>query len=134
MARVLIMTLTMVGGAAGPIAADDECAARDCETTRPDGRTAPFEVYWPGHHGNGSLFTVLPLGGAILAEPHMVEPDGSIGEKLFWYRAADVGEVGDLELSGTEVDSGAATSFVIPDGYGQRFQVAGVSFPGEGCY
>lgn len=54
--------------------------------------------------------------------------------KFGWWRAPDVGVAGDLQISGHETNTGAGIVASIPDGYGQRFQATGITFPAEGCY
>jgi hypothetical protein len=54
--------------------------------------------------------------------------------KFPWWRGPGVGAAGDLQITGQEVSTAASITASIPDGYGQRFQATGITFPTEGCY
>lgn len=84
------------------------------------------------NHGNGSLWTVLPAFGVIVARSHEVHGDGSIGLKFGWWRAVP----GELTISGRRLDrTGPPLQSGIPDGYGPTgFQATGIRFPSEGCW
>lgn len=106
-----------------------------CDVTLPNGDSPPGEEPSPTFHGTGSLFmSGLAEDGEIVADRRSIAEDGSIGIKLAFWRAPGVGEAGDLEIIGHEVNTGAVVTPTIPDGYGQRFQATGVIFPAEGCY
>jgi hypothetical protein len=108
-----------------------------CPRTRPS--TGPPEVSpdaffgWGASYGNGELW-VGGLGpdGVIAAGPDFVEPDGAVGMKFGWWRAAS----GDLRISGRRLDATAPPlRGDVPDGYGPTgFQASGVHFPTEGCW
>jgi len=117
-----------------------------CRVTLPNGSQPPVKhfggtvTYSPtyrgprsdrdaGSHGNGKLWTVLPLDGRLLLTP---EKDGSIGEKFFWWR----GVRGPLTIRGRRLDAPAdPLRSHVPAGYGETgFQASGVYFPSEGCW
>ena len=109
--------------------------AATCEPTLPNGDAPAGEQPSPTWYGIGLLYTsALGHGGEILADPRSVEADGSIGLKFAWWRAPGVGVAGDLRITGHELTTGATVTASIPDGYGQRFQASGITFPSEGCY
>ena len=74
----------------------------------------------------------LPERGVIEADARFVQPDGSIGWKLGWWRI----EPGSLIITGRRLDAVAPPLRVsIPDGYGREgFQASGVTFPTDGCW
>lgn len=82
-------------------------------------------LYWP--HG------ILPAGrlpsGASYAT---INPDGSIGAKLGWWR----GVPGRLRIRGRRLDAPATPlRAAVPNGYGPMgFQVSGLTFPTVGCW
>jgi hypothetical protein len=112
----------------------DEPAGAVCHTTRPNLMTPPAEEAEVLAHSDGRLYVGLPPDGEILADPRFIELDGSVGMKLWWWRAPGVGGAGDLVITGHELASRAPIRASIPEGYGQRFQATGISFPTEGCY
>lgn len=83
----------------------------------------------PYAHGNGKLWTVLPLDGK-LAMPS--DPDGSISDKFMWWRAVR----GALTIEGHRLDAPSAPAVpYIPRGYHDTgFQASGITFPTEGCW
>jgi hypothetical protein len=113
--------------------------ARRCPVTpprrfRPPPGVAADALFGAGSsHGNGKLW-VGGLGddGVIEGGPDYVEPDGSVGMKLGWWRAV----TGRLRISGRRLDGPAPPLHAdVPGGYGDRgFQASGVSFPTEGCW
>jgi hypothetical protein len=106
-----------------------------CIPTLPTGGTVPGETTAnPQLYSNGQLSTILQPTGEILADNRMIEADGSIGWKFAWWRAPGVGAAGDLRITGHELTTGATITASIAEGYGQRFQASGISFPTEGCY
>jgi hypothetical protein len=127
----LILWMVTGCGAGSPTVTSSAAA---CEPTQPNGETPPGESPSEARHGNGLLYTGLWPNGEILADPRFVEEDGSIGMKFWWWRAPGVGAAGDLEIRGHEITTGARITADIPDGYGQRFQATGITFPTEGCY
>jgi hypothetical protein len=82
--------------------------------------------------GNGKLWTILNLGGVLVASGDMVRPNGSIWWKFPWWRMV----AGHLTITGRRLD--APTSPLtsrVPGGYGNSgFQASGVIFPTEGCW
>ena len=128
---MLVLSIVVGCGASSPTGAP---MAAGCQPTQPNGDRPPGEEPGVTWYGNGRLYTALWSNGEILADPRYVEADGSIGMKFPWWRAPGVGAPGDLEIHGHEIATGAQITAVIPDGYGQRFQATGISFPTEGCY
>lgn len=113
--------------------------AKACPVTRPSRFDPPpgveHEVLFGADfsYGNGQLWVggLWPTG-IIAAEPYLVEPDGSIGIKLGWYRVAS----GELTITGRRTDGPAPPAWAdVPSGYGDSgFQASGVHFPTEGCW
>lgn len=110
--------------------------AKDCPVTKPGKAPEEIRDRLFGSSvavGNKDLW-VGGLGedGVILAEPRLVESDGSIGWKFGWWRIVP----GRLTVTGLRLDAPAPTPRVsVPDGYGpQGFQASGVFFPTEGCW
>ena len=133
------LTFLVAAGCGGPspsiASADPTPSAAACSPTQPNGDSPPGEDPSPGFFGDGRLYTsALSTGGEILAQSAFVGVDGSIGWKFPWWRAPGVGAAGDLRITGHETHTGAAIVASIPDGYGQRFQASGITFPSEGCY
>jgi hypothetical protein len=91
-------------------------AATVCKTTHANGATPPGEQPSPNDYGNGSLFTILPPNGEVLANGGDIQPDGSIGVKFPWWRAPGVGVAGNLKIEGHEITTGAAVRVEIPAG------------------
>jgi hypothetical protein len=89
-------------------------------------------------HGNGNLYVggLWPDGTIVFRRngPGYVYPDGSLGMKIAWYRAA--GLRGNLKISGKRLDAVAAPlRSNIPSGYSDAgFQPSEVIFPTEGCW
>ncbi len=83
----------------------------------------------PHAHGNGKLWTVLPLDGKIVMPP---DPDGSISDKFMWWRAVR----GALIIEGHRLDAPAPPAVPgIPRGYHDTgFQASGITFPSAGCW
>jgi hypothetical protein len=84
-------------------------------------------------YGNESLWVAgLGEGGVIRADQRFVEPDGSIGWKLGWWRI----DAGRLSISGHRLDAAAPPLRAeVSDDYGdQGFVPSGVHFPTEGCW
>lgn len=109
--------------------------AATCPVTEP--RQAPDTVgnLW----GKGSAFGnddlwVGGLGekGIILVDDRFVEPDGSIGWKLGWWRFVS----GTVTITGRRLDAAAPPlRGSTNDGYGLTgFQASGLYFPTEGCW
>ena len=130
---VALLVLVIAAGCGSPTPTTTPAVA--CNPTQPNGDTPPGEDASPSFYGNGRLYTsALWAGGAIVADPSFVGPDGSISMKFAWWRAPGVGAPGDLQITGHERSTGASILASIPDGYGQRFQASGITFPTEGCY
>lgn len=134
MHRVVAILVLLIVVGCGPSARATTPVA-ECSPTQPNGDTPPGEEPSPSFHGNGNLYTNgLWAKGEILADPRFVAADGSIRMKVGWWRAPGVGAAGDLQIAGHELGTSAAIAASIPDGYGQRFQATGITFPTEGCY
>jgi hypothetical protein len=110
--------------------------ASNCDVTRPVRAPAAFADRLFGSsaaYGNDALWVGgLGDGGVILADPRLIEPDGSIGWKLGWWRI----EPGEVVISGRRLDATApALRGEAAQGYGESgFQPSGVFFPTEGCW
>jgi hypothetical protein len=106
---------------------------RSCPVTTPNGLQLPAEMKQgsrnPYLHGNGKLWTILPINGILVLTP---EKDGSIGDKFPWWRTVR----GSLTIQGRRLDGAASTlRSNIPAGYGATgFQSTGIFFSGEGCW
>jgi hypothetical protein len=102
-----------------------------CSTTSPNGSRPPGEdaSFGKHFHGNGKLWTVLPLDGNVFAAPN---PDGSLWEKFMWWR----GVSGSLAVQGHRLDASVGPIHAdIPSGYGGKgFQASRLIFPTEGCW
>lgn len=130
-AAALLLWAVVGCGNAGPT---DAPASVACRPTLPNGDTPPGEDAGPRWYGNGRLYTGLSESGETTAGSRSVAADGSISAKFGWWRAPNVGVAGDLEITGHEIGTGATITASIPEGYGQRFQASGITFPAEGCY
>jgi hypothetical protein len=105
---------------------------RTCPITTPNGLQLPPEMKEsspsPYLHGNGKLWTILPLDGTLTLRP---ERDGSIGDKFPWWRAVP----GDLTIAGRRIDGEGTVRSNVPAGYGATgFQSTAIFFSGEGCW
>jgi hypothetical protein len=75
--------------------------AKGCPVTIPNGTTPPGQRSSPGHHGNGRLWTVLPLDGKLVVTNKRPGPfgttagyvhrDGSISVKWPWWGIKSAG-------------------------------------------
>jgi hypothetical protein len=105
-----------------------------CPTTTPGPAPSELDLFGSSvAYGNVYLWVGgLGDGGVIDADSPFVQPDGSIGWKLGWYRLSP----GTLTIAGTRLDQPApALRADIPNGYGpQGFQASGVIFPTPGCW
>jgi hypothetical protein len=137
-AAVLGVFALSAGGEAGSPAVAGAAPSRVCAATLPNGREPPRRVREgmppvpPVFHGNGKLWVKLWPLGVIVARPNVVNPDGSIGIKLPWWRAV----VGTLTVTATRLDAPApAVRGDVPGGYGASgFQASGIDFPTQGCW
>jgi hypothetical protein len=109
--------------------------AKNCPMTKPVKAPADFGDRLFGSSsafGNGDLW-VGGLGddGVILADPRIVESDGSIGWKFGWWRIVS----GSLTITGRRLDAPAPLLRAVFNDYGSHgFQASGVYFPTEGCW
>jgi hypothetical protein len=94
--------------------------------------TGPRDGRIPGSHGNGKLWTVLPLDGKLLIPTDVMSYHHGLWEKFWWWR----GVRGPLTIRGRRLDARATPlQPQIPAGYGMTgFQASGISFPTEGCW
>lgn len=121
------ISFTVSGAAESPI---------QCPVTRPGKAPADFaeRLFGSGYAFGSDDLWVGGLGadGVIVADPAFVEPDGSIGWKLGWWRITP----GALTISGRRLDAPAPPlRGEAGDGYGTSgFQASGVYFPTEGCW
>ena len=81
--------------------------AATCPVTRPNGSQPPFNAAnrSPNFHGNGSLWSRLPLDGVLTEDPARVDPDGTFFEKVFWWAN---GVTGRLRATAERLDRSAA--------------------------
>lgn len=104
---------------------------RSCPVTTPNGLQLPPELGEssgsPYLHGNGKLWTTLPLNGILVLTP---ERDGSIGQKLPWWGI----DTSQLTIEGRRLDGPGTLKADIPSGYGPTFQATGIFFSDEGCW
>jgi hypothetical protein len=94
------------------------------------GSASPGHKY-PGSHGNGKLWTILPVDGKVEIVP---DQQGKLSEKWIWYRAVH----GHLSISGRRFDgpgnfqTGPLEEIVV--GRDTGLLVNGLVFPSEGCW
>jgi hypothetical protein len=104
-----------------------------CPVTIPNGSHAPGEftddsTLSPTSHGNGKIWTNLPIDGKLEITP---DADGTIGQKFPWWKVVP----DHLTVTGRRLDGPAAPLRAwIPSGYGERFQSTGLYFPTDGCW
>ena len=123
----------------------DGTGTAGCAVTHPNGTQPPVKDFggtmtypptyhgprhtFPGSHGNGKLWTILPLDGILLVVP---DADGSLSDKFMWWRAVR----GALTIEGHRLDGPAPP--VRPDipccYHDTGFQASGITFPSEGCW
>jgi hypothetical protein len=110
-------------------------AAETCPVTIPAGKAPPGERPSRGHHGNGALWTALPLDGVVTAERHS---DRTFRTKLPWWA---VGVKGRLTIRGQRLDARSPPLWArIGSGWpqsgfrGSAFWASAVFFPSEGCW
>ena len=122
----------LLGAQTSPRSIEVKSAATSCPVTLP--RKSPLRdfpgsnVYW-----EGKLFVAgLTPDGTMKFS--WVSPDGSLPQKLGWYRAQ--GLRGRLTITGKRIDAPAQPLRAdIPDGYGDSgFQATELIFPTEGCW
>ena len=103
-----------------------------CPVTIPNGSHAPGVVTdstpTPTSHGNGKIWTVLPIDGKLQITP---EKDGSTGAKFPWWKEVP----SHLTVTGRRLDAAAAPLRAwIPWGYAEKFQSTALYFPTSGCW
>ena len=101
-----------------------------CPVTTPNGLQLPPEMKQtrsPYLHGNGKLWTTLPLNGILVLT---LEKDGSLGEKFPWWKSV----TDQLTIEGRRLDGPGTLKANIPSGYGPTFQSTAVFFSDEGCW
>lgn len=106
-----------------------------CRATKPNGQTPAGEKSSPGHHGNGTLWTVLWSEGTVVFRPGgpgFVLEDGALQMKFPWWRAVR----GQLKIEGRRLDAPAPDLRAhVPNGYGETgFQATSLIFPTPGCW
>lgn len=114
-----------------PIAPLDACPATIPSSGPPPGLKGRY-------HGNGAIWTPQPADGVWIPPSQNVQPDGSIGTKLFWF--AD-GIDGVFALSGRRLDAPSPPLRVhtVNRGTMSGFRGTGtwatvVTFPTRGCW
>jgi hypothetical protein len=99
---VVMGCLLAIGGLwVGAGGAHQSSAAAGCPVTIPNGSTPPGARPSASHHGNGRLWTVLPLDGKMVVTTKRPSPpgttagyvhrDGSISVKWPWWGVKSVG-------------------------------------------
>jgi len=79
-------------------------------------------------HGNGKLWTTLPVDGKLFVEP---DRNGLLGEKFNWWRTIP----GHLTITGRRLDGPGTMWASIPHGYADiGYQASGIYFSGGGCW
>ena len=127
-----LIVLFFVVSFAGP---PKQLADDPCKVTRPNGIAAAPDEPNQTTYGNRFLSTDLWENGTIVfapGGPGFVTPDGALGMKFGWMRAAR----GRLAITGRRLD-GAAPPLrsEINSGYGDvGFQASYVIFPTPGCW
>jgi hypothetical protein len=102
-----------------------------CPLTLPNGSMPPVGRGVGANHGNGKLWTAMWPNNVVIATPHYIEADGSVGMKWAWWRGVN----GKLTISGRRLDGRAPPlTAAIPDYGNSGFQPSGISFPTEGCW
>jgi hypothetical protein len=132
-----LATSSDIPGGPGPVAVTvGGDGSNRCPVTLPGAAPEDFAARLFGSGaavGNDDLW-VGGLGtvGVMIGEGQMIEPDGSVGWKLGWWRVTP----GALAITGQRLDADAKPLVAhVPDGYGtQGFQATGVSFPTDGCW
>jgi hypothetical protein len=125
----------LVALAAASSLASTGTSATRCRTTAANDRT-PERGMLGGLFGNRRM--AASAYRVIRVTSRTRNPDGSIGEKFWWYGAPDVSDV--LEISGHRLDrprgkvTGSASPGTDPDHPTLRFWAVGVRFPAEGCW
>jgi hypothetical protein len=110
-------------------------SASGCHTTAAN-RSMPERGMLGGLFGNGRM--AASAYRVIAVTPRTRNPDGSIGEKFWWYGAAGVR--GDLVIGGRRLDrrggnvTGDASPGWDPDHPKLRFWAVAVRFPTVGCW
>lgn len=74
----------------------------ECATTSPNGRVPPDFPPDPESHGNGRIWTILPLDGRLVATGSDVSPDGSVRRKFGWWTRRSAGRR--LRVTGRRLD------------------------------
>ena len=111
-----------------------------CNVTIPNGSQPPVKDFggvaspgmtYPGSHGNGKLWTLLPVDGKVQVAR---DDQGKLSEKWLWYRTVH----GHLSISGRRLDgsgnfqTGPLEEIVV--GRDTGLLVNGLVFPSEGCW
>jgi hypothetical protein len=127
--------IVLVVGVAALVLASTGTSATRCPTTGPN-RRMPEAGMLGGLFGNGRM--AASAYRVIRVTPRTRNPDGSIGEKFWWYAAPTV--KGDLKIRGHRLDrrggkvTGNASPGSDPDHPNLRFWATGVRFPTVGCW
>lgn len=138
MARIhaLLLAMAVVGCSYGGDSNDVARSEGGCRVTIANGQTPPGEAPAAEHHGNGSVWTVLPPKSVV--RPTQVQADGSRSEKFPWWIArysglATIDE--ELKVSGRRIDGAAPPLGVhLPCCYSGGFQASSLSFREPGCW
>jgi hypothetical protein len=102
-----------------------------CPLTLPNGRTPPGDPDIGANHGNDHIWTAMWPHNVVIARPHFVGADGSIGMKWpWWWR----GVQGQIRIMGRRLDGDAPPLTAYKQKGYTRFQPSGIRFPTEGCW
>jgi hypothetical protein len=124
-------------------------ATDSCHVTIPNGSTPPAERPNPHHHGNGRLWTGLPLRGEALFTGGLFIPgkyfpngrpgfhrDGSATDKFYWWGARSASRR--LRVMGQRLDGPARplSAYVDQGVHTQapHFWPSYLTFPTSGCW
>jgi hypothetical protein len=130
-------TFTIRANIASQEKEQNKAGETSCRVTTPNG-SRPRGDSWRAknlaftgvrYHGNGKLWTLLPVNGKYVIAPNA---DGSLEEKLYWWRTAR----GPLTIQGRRLGFSAdPLRATIPCCYEPTgFQASSVAFPTAGCW
>jgi hypothetical protein len=148
-ARALVLAGVVCGFGGGAFSAAEaptaRAAARTCPVTIPNGSTPPGEHASADNHGNGTLWTGLPLDGRMVVSASLQSPpgtffgqihaDGSISEKFPWWGARSAGSR--LMVAGARLDAHARPlrATVVPGiAHSPHFWATRLTFANSGCW
>jgi hypothetical protein len=106
--------------------------SRSCPVTLPNHPVPNSAVSRRFGYRRGQIAVELWPFGVTLVQRSDVEPDGSLGVKVGWYRYGR----GRVRIAATRIDKpGRVTRTSVPSGYGSTgFQSSAIYFPSPGCW